>query len=165
MNNQEKNTYVREQLTQALLHLLQIKKLDDISVSELTQQAQVGRASFYRNYQSLSDILFQYDKLLINEWATRFESDPSSNFSNVFGSLFQHYKDHADFYFLLYENGLTETILETIKARFDINDGLENKDAYTKSFWAYGIYGWVMEWMKRGMLEEFHDINAMLTFQ
>lgn len=165
MNNQEKNTYVREQLTRALLYLLQTKKLDDISVSELTQQAQVSRASFYRNYQSLSDILFQYDKFLINEWATRFENDPSSSFSIVFGSLFQYYKDNADFYFLLYKNGLTETILETIKARFDINDTLENKDAYTKSFWAYGIYGWVMEWMKRGMVEEFPDINAMFTFQ
>ena len=73
--------------------------------------------------------------------------------------------NNADFYFLLYKNGLTETILETIKARFDINDRLENKDAYTKSFWAYGIYGWVMEWMKRGMVEEFPDINAMFTFQ
>ncbi len=162
MNNQEKNTYVREQLTQALLHLLQTKRLDDISVSELTQQAQVGRASFYRNYQSLSDILFQYDKLLINEWAARFESDPSASFFNVFGSLFQHYKDHSDFYWLLYKNGLTETILETIKARFDINDELENKDAYTKSFWAYGIYGWVMEWMKRGMTESANAINSIL---
>lgn len=64
MNNQEKNTYVRTQLTQALLRLLQEKKLADISVSELTQRAQVGRASFYRNYQSLSDILFQYDQSL-----------------------------------------------------------------------------------------------------
>lgn len=165
VNNQEKNTYVREQITKALLHLLQTKRLDDISVSELTEQAQVGRASFYRNYQSLSDILFQYDKLMINEWATGFERDPSSSFFNVFGSLFQHYKDHADFYLLLYKNGLTETILETIKARLDINDGLENEDAYMKSFLAYGIYGWVMEWMKRGMVEEFNDINAMLTFQ
>lgn len=46
MNNQEKNTYVREQLTKALIQLLQEKRIEDISVSELTQRAQVGRASF-----------------------------------------------------------------------------------------------------------------------
>lgn len=165
MNNHDKNTYVRKQLTHALLHLLQTKKLEEISVSELTQQAQVGRASFYRNYKSLSDILFQYDKLLIYQWSIKFERDPSSNFFNVFGSLFQHYKDHADFYLLLYKNGLTKTILETILDHFDINDKLENQDAYTKSFWAYGIYGWVMEWMKRGMVEGFDGINAMFANQ
>ena len=47
MNNQEKNTYIREQLTKALIQLLQEKRIEDISVSELTQRAQVGRASFY----------------------------------------------------------------------------------------------------------------------
>lgn len=163
MNNQEKNTYVRTQLTQALLRLLQEKKLADISVSELTQRAQVGRASFYRNYQSLSDILFQYDQSLIQQWGAAFESDPASNVSNVFGSLFQHYKDHADFYLLLYRNGLTETMLETIKNHCGLTPALENKEAYAKAFWTYGIYGWLMEWMKRGMTESAGAINAMFA--
>ena len=103
MNNQEKNTYVREQLTKALIQLLQEKRIEDISVSELTQRAQVGRASFYRNYQSLSDILYQYDRLLVNTWGAAYDADPASNISNLFGRLFQHYKDHADFYLLLYQ--------------------------------------------------------------
>lgn len=162
MNNQEKNTYVRRQLTQALLLLLQEKKLADISVSELTQRAQVGRASFYRNYQNLSDILFQYDKYLIEQWAAAFESDPASSVSNVFGSLFQHYKDHADFYLVLYRNDLTETMLETIKNRCGLTSALGNKEAYGKAFLAYGIYGWLMEWMKRGMTESADAINTML---
>ena len=68
MNNQEKNTYVREKLTQALIQLLQEKNIEDISICELTQRAQVGRASFYRNYQTLSDILYPYDRWLVNTW-------------------------------------------------------------------------------------------------
>ena len=117
MNNQEKNTYVREQLTKALIQLLQEKRIEDISVSELTQRAQVGRASFYRNYQSLSDILYQYDRLLVNTWGAAYDADPTSNVSNLFGRLFQHYKDHADFYLLLYRNGLTGAMLNTIQER------------------------------------------------
>lgn len=165
MNNQEKNTYVREKLTQALLQLLRVKKIDDISIRELTQQAQVSRASFYRNYQSLSDILFQYDRLLVNAWGAKFDSDPSSDISNLFGRLFQHYKDHADFYLLLYRNGLTEAMLKTIQERCGLCAELGNPEAYEKAFWAYGIYGWLMEWMQRGMVESADEINAMLLNQ
>ena len=46
MNNEQKNTYVKQQLTRALLELLQKKTLAEISVSELTERAGVGRVSF-----------------------------------------------------------------------------------------------------------------------
>ena len=48
-NNEQKNTYVKKQITLALLELLKEKPLVDISISELTQKAQIGRVSFYRN--------------------------------------------------------------------------------------------------------------------
>ena len=52
MNNEQKNTYVKQQLTQALLELLQKKTLAEISVSELTERAGVGRVSFYTRMKS-----------------------------------------------------------------------------------------------------------------
>lgn len=165
MNNQEKNTYVKEQLTQALIQLLKEKNIDDISVSELTQRAQVGRASFYRNYQNLSDILYQYDRLLVNTWGEKYDSDPTSDITNLFGRLFQHYKDHSDFYLLLYRNELTEAMLNTIQERCGLQPELDNQEAYEKAFWAYGIYGWLLEWMGRGMMESADDINALLQNQ
>ena len=50
VNNNEKNSYVKEQITKALLILLKEKELKDISVSEITTVAHVSRVSFYRNY-------------------------------------------------------------------------------------------------------------------
>ena len=55
MNNEQKNTYVKQQLTRALLELLQKKTLAEISVSELTERAGVGRVSFYRNFHTKED--------------------------------------------------------------------------------------------------------------
>ena len=52
MNNEQKNTYVKKRITTALLALLKEKPLSDISVSELTNKAEINRVSFYRNYQS-----------------------------------------------------------------------------------------------------------------
>lgn len=46
MNNQEKNTYVKQKITEAFLLLLKQKPYAEISVSEITTAAGVGRASF-----------------------------------------------------------------------------------------------------------------------
>jgi AcrR family transcriptional regulator len=52
MNNEQKNSYVKKQILTALLDLLKEKPLSDISVSELTARAEIGRVSFYRNVPS-----------------------------------------------------------------------------------------------------------------
>lgn len=51
-----RRSYVAESLTQALLRLLEQKRLDEISVSELVMEAGVSRASFYRNFISVRAI-------------------------------------------------------------------------------------------------------------
>ena len=68
MNNEQKNTYVKKQITAALLDLLKEKPLSDISISELTNKAEIGRVSFYRNYQNKEDILKEESDRLIKEW-------------------------------------------------------------------------------------------------
>ena len=60
MSNEGRNAYVIENITKALLKLLQEKPIEEISISELCKQAGIGRASFYRNFDSKEDILRTY---------------------------------------------------------------------------------------------------------
>ena len=53
----KKNQYVKIQITNAILDLLKEKDIDEITISEITSKAQVGRVSFYRNYKNKEDIL------------------------------------------------------------------------------------------------------------
>mgnify|MGYP007130102506 CR=1 FL=1 len=46
MNNEQKNTWVKRQITAALLNLLKEKKLADISVSELTEMRELAAFPF-----------------------------------------------------------------------------------------------------------------------
>ena len=68
MDNMEKNTYVKTQLTAALLGLLEEKDLRDISISEIASAAGVHRVSFYRNYGEKEDILREYIGQLLGVW-------------------------------------------------------------------------------------------------
>jgi len=57
MNNEDRNHYVKAQITKATLKLLKTKDLADISIGEITETAQVSRVSFYRNYDSKEAIV------------------------------------------------------------------------------------------------------------
>ncbi|MGO4928694.1 TetR/AcrR family transcriptional regulator [Fundicoccus sp. Sow4_D5] len=161
INNHQKKTYVKKQITLALLELLKEKAIDEISISELTKKAQVGRVSFYRNYQTKEDILKEESDRLINEWGKLYESNPDSSPQTLFPSLFDFYKQHKDFYTILYHAGMSTIIQETIIRTIQITPEMENIEAYIKSFWAYGIYGWLIEWMKRGMPESGDELYQL----
>ena len=163
MNNEQKNTYVKRQILAALLDLLKEKSLSDISISELTDRAEIGRVSFYRNYRNKEDILKEESDRLIKEWGRLYESDPESTPESLFPSLFDFYRDHREFYTTLYSTGMSSIMMETIIGTIQITSEMSNLEAYMKSFWAYGIYGWMLEWIKRGMPESGKELEALFA--
>ena len=163
MNNEQKKTYVKKQLTTALLALLKEKPLSDISISELADRAEVGRVSFYRNYKNKEDILKEESNRLIKEWGKLYESNPESAPETLFPSLFDFYRDHRDFYTTLYDAGMSSIMMETIIDTIRITPEMQNLEAYMKSFWAYGIYGWMLEWIKRGMQENGKELSTLFS--
>ena len=161
LNNEQKNTYVKKQIKSALLDLLKEKSLADISISELTSKAGIGRVSFYRNYQTKEDILKEESDNLIKEWGKLYENDPESSPETLFPSLFDFYRDHREFYTSLYNAGMSAIMLETILSTIQITSEMNNLEAYLKSFWAYGMYGWLIEWIKRGMQESGEELSLL----
>ena len=163
MNNEQKNTYVKKQITATLIDLLKKKSLPEISISELTDKAGIGRVSFYRNYQSKEDILKEESNRLIKEWGKLYESNPESAPETLFPSLFDFYRDHREFYTTLYNAGMSSIMMETIVGTIQITPDMNNLEAYIKSFWAYGIYGWLLEWIKRGMPESGKELSFLFS--
>ena len=161
MNNEQKNTYVKEQITSALLKLLQEKNLEEISISELTEAACVGRVSFYRNFSGKEDVLKQESDRLMKEWGNAFEEMSDDEYKSFFLSLFDFYKANQSFYTTVCKSGLSNIVLQTILDTAQITPEMNNLEAYLKSFWAYGIFGWTIEWINRGMKESGSDLFNM----
>lgn len=157
MGNVERNTYVKRQLTRTLIKLLNKKAIDDISVSELTTKAGIGRVSFYRNYNSIQEILEQEsDRLMAeSEKLPKVEGEPS------YFSFFDFLIENKNFYLTLHRAGLSNIIKESIVKTAQIMPEDPNLQAYLKAFWAYGLYGWICEWMDRGMQESSEEIFSL----
>ena len=161
-SNEERNTYVKKQILETLLTEMETKRLNDIVISSFVDKAGVGRASFYRNYDSLEDILVQESRRLIKQWWEEFVQSPDASKDNVFSSLFDFYRKNNKFYSLVYKAGQSSVILNTILETVNISDDLPNKDAYMKAMYAYGLYGLVIEWIKRKMPESGVELVNMI---
>lgn len=159
---QSKDYYVEQKLAEALIELLNTSPLNEISVRELCNKAGVGRASFYRHFQSKEEILERHAQSLIQKWAEEFEVAPDSRPWNVFESLFHHLKEHQSFYEALHKTGRDSILRAAIRTRIGLTSNLSNEDAYQKIFFADGISGWVEEWIDRGLPETPEKLNQQL---
>ena len=71
MKIEKNNSYVKKQITQALIKLMETNSFEEIKITDIVREAQVGRASFYRNFTNKEDILKQYLTQLIQEWGIK----------------------------------------------------------------------------------------------
>ncbi|MFR0568160.1 TetR/AcrR family transcriptional regulator [Bifidobacterium apri] len=158
----DKESYVERQLVTTLIELLTDKPLDDIRINELCTKAGIGRASFYRHFQSKEEILERHARFLIKTWTHEFESDPDSQPWTVFESLFCHMKKHQAFYEVLHATGRDNVLRTSLREKIGLTQELANEEAYRKAFFADGISGWIEEWIERGMPETPGELNESL---
>ncbi|TGD18986.1 TetR-like C-terminal domain-containing protein [Levilactobacillus suantsaiihabitans] len=168
MNNAEKQTFAKDELTKALLQLLKEKELNQISVSELSRVSQISRVSFYRNFQDMEAILANYCNKIMMDWYLENEAnfdqerrDFGRNDSLLAG-IFCHLNDNKELYNLLNRRGYLRLIVPVLKKILLNKHADNNYEIYLESFYLYGMYGWIKEWLDRGSVESPEEIETWL---
>lgn len=161
MSNEGRNAYVIEHITNAMLDLLLKKPINDISISELVDKAQVGRASFYRNFNSKEEILKSYLENIFFEWTSKWQKNTNDPLSEQLRRMILHFEKNRSFYELLNNRGLIYLLKDTIIGTMGLNPESEKSEAYMKAFAAYALYGWIETWFQRGMKESADEIAEL----
>lgn len=148
----EAHDMVMESLTEALLQLMRTKPLSEISVSELCDKAGVSRVSYYRNYNSMADILVRHLNSCTDAWWEVFSKKPADEFySEFWPSLLNEYRNNADLIQLIFENNVRYILLDHIHDCVTKESTGEERDAYVRSALAGALFGLVSEWIRHGM--------------
>ncbi|MFP4977803.1 TetR/AcrR family transcriptional regulator [Paenibacillus sp. CN-4] len=163
MNNEEKNTYVKKRITDTLIGLLENNEFREISIIQITQTAQVSRNSFYRNYNAIEDILLHYIRSMMQSWQADYERSGMNSNAELYGDLFKHLKEHKDFFLLLKKRNLFHMFLQVFLELYGTKPEQDNMTAYVVSFVTYGTYGWIEEWIARGMQESAETMSEKLA--
>lgn len=90
----------RRVIRQCLTELLKTKRIQDITVREISEKADINRGTFYLHYRDIFDLMEQIENELLEELAdvlNHFKaSDLLSNPALVFTCVFQLVKENSD---------------------------------------------------------------------
>ncbi|MBR2990010.1 MAG: TetR/AcrR family transcriptional regulator [Solobacterium sp.] len=158
---EEKTTYARSGLTEALWKLLAEKKINDISISELCETAGLSRLSFYRNYTSKEEILKQYlsraTSAFLKNTSVNFRTTPKKEFII---QLINHMEQHREIILILIRNDLSYLLKEAFDEAFSRSIGIYH-DPY-RCYVASGAYfNLVYYWFLDGCRETPEELAEM----
>ncbi len=152
--------YAVEKITDGLLELMEEMPFEEITVSDIVRKAEVGRASFYRHFDSKEAVVRHHMARLLKEWSREFEA--IEKMEELGASLLRHFYGHRNFYLLLHRCGMSHYLLEAIREKMEL-DGKPEQEVYPLSWFAGGLYGVVDEWLRRGMAVPPETLGAGLS--
>ena len=120
----------RQSLRRAFLELINEKGYDAISIEEITERANVGRATFYLHYKDKEDLLLEEFSEMANEkvqvlseipfsaWLLSQEEIVSAGAKKPAPPLlivFEHIYDNSELYYILLKSEKSSRIIERIR--------------------------------------------------
>ena len=166
----------------ALISLLKKKPFEYVTVSEICETASVNRSTFYLHYETISDLLDETTRYLLDDFRSYFPTDTIDlvccdrnelvfvcdkyltpyltyikNHKEVFGTAITHNKilKFEDVHKRLFDN-----IFNPILDRFHYPS---NTRQYVMMYYLNGINAIVLEWLKNGCDKSIAEISEIIS--
>lgn len=150
----------RQWLEEALFDLLATKKsLQNISIAELSEHAQIARRTFYRYYHSKEEVLTNYLDRLILDYISKLQTEKLTNFEDLVNLFFHYWSQYTEPLKILQDARLQVLVLQrwydklpavytSIKAPWHITNSTQRQINYDSRFIIGGLYNVFDEWLK-----------------
>lgn len=149
----------KEFITAAVMQILSKEKLSALTVSGVCKRAGVSRMAFYRNFETLEQVLYQYYQPKIGEVfrAVRSTSqdakklDIQLEFFDSFGEVLLLAADHG------FEHIVQQVFIEEIEKFYAAAD-----DEYWITFMSFGVYSVWRKWLLDRRQKPLKEIMGLL---
>ncbi|MBO5556641.1 MAG: TetR/AcrR family transcriptional regulator C-terminal domain-containing protein [Oscillospiraceae bacterium] len=141
-------------ICEALLHCLQTKPFHEITVSELQRVSSVSRSTFYRHFDSQSDVLALLCDLAFREIIHEFRQG-----TPIHIALFHYWYEHSLLLGALIQSGQSDAFIRSFRRSLKVASlpavaDLEGADLdYFLSTVACILLGILSAWIRRGRKE------------
>lgn len=167
--------YSLNALSQALFELMQTDSIEQITITQICQTAQITRRTFYRNCNNKLDLVDYFIQKRIRELLDSVDFT-STDVSLMYQHFFQYWKSHSTLLLTLYKNNLfghfshvfTTCCFEWMEDRLmrDMLQNRSNKDTlrlYYNSFVIGGLCNVLELWTAGNFKTSIHDLVYVLT--
>ena len=140
-------------IIEATLKLMKKKMFDEITVSEICQEAQVHRRTFYRNFKDKNDVIEFYISILQNEYEQNLQKVECRNIKSMAKAQFEFWEKHMDFLKALQSNNYLVGILLRVTNEFipalyqEFHASLPENFEYKVSFISGGFCNILLHWI------------------
>lgn len=149
----------KEFITTAMLQMLSKEKLQTLTVSQVCKRAGVSRMAFYRNFDGLDQILYEYYQPQISavfdtiRQRTQFSAkyDSQLTFFHTFGDDLLSSVDRG------FEPIIQRIFIEEIEKFYD-----KDSDGYWTTFMSAGVYAIWRKWLLDGQQKPLKEIMEFL---
>ena len=162
MNNKDRRIRKTEIVLQkALAELLMDKKIQNITIKELTNTADVHRSTFYTHYQNIYSLYDQLENSIIEELNSIMSNDPTHSYEMLYITLIDYVYNHSAFYKMIMNNNGNLNLQKRVKQILEDNylriwlyeDNKSNITEEMRYFTTYHIQGCMSIldlWVKNG---------------
>ena len=169
----------QESLRQALLELLKIKPLEDISIAELCRLAQINRGTFYSHYKNVHQVFKHYLEVIVEDFRRAYEEPyiktrfKIENMNSDMIQIFHHVKKYQDFYQIIFDHRIpmmyyyllfdtVRTFIEESLVKNQIDKKEETLEDYLLSYQTNAILGLLIEWHRKDYQTNAEELNKQL---
>ncbi len=172
----EKGTVSRTKkcIIEALFVLMGQDRFDDITVTQITQEADIARRTFYLNFNSKYEVLECYIKLLYKEYLQIVLGGGVRSFEHDAILFFEFWKSHSEVLYLLQKNDRFTILLSEFEKilinteHFDFSfwqsKGIDKeKRDYIASILSAILWRVLERWVKNDMRESVEELVGIFT--
>ena len=164
-HKQVNKTAVQSQnmIADALFSLMKRKHFQQITVTEICDEAAIGRKTFYRNFDMKEDVVeFRLD-ILCERYKVEIRG---MTLEEQLRHHMQFVKDHADVFITLYKNGIHQMVREKFSVLLPdtmpkwADDPVEQ--AYRSAYIIAGVEAIERVWVERGFAESVDEVVSIV---
>ena len=157
---------IEEWLMEALLSLMRKKSFREIKITEIADQAQLARCTFYRYYESKEELLMRCCKVIFDGLGKRLQQEDCNTIYGTAIGYFSYWLEHREFLELLRDNGMLYFMLQSYDdLMFDVAKEIKPENADKGGFdfppkiryhfflGMAGLWGMANRWMIYGCKE------------
>lgn len=152
--------FLKECMADALIHTMREKPFSKITINEITDQAGVNRSTWFRNFSDKNEaISFRLERLWLR-WADDHEIKEKHRFTpDNAAEFFSFNYSIRNLLSEIYRQELHNCVFNAFHEVMTPQYGSDPAGCYEASFFTYGLFGFLDEWIKRG----FHETPEELT--
>ncbi len=150
-------------MAKAFINLLNIYTYKEITITQITLEADVSRKTFYTNFKSKDELLKYYITQLANNFTSRLHVIEENKISNLTYSFFEFWLEYTFFLESIYKNRLFHEViplfelhLRKIILEYEI---LPLTNIYISSYHSAGICKMLEIWVESGFKDDVAEIS------